>query len=138
MEDKSMTNKERAKKAIEFVLDYEIKQGRNPEDVSTNKEHSGYDVKSDDRMIEVKGVGESWKTYTWQSLYKTEVECLNNNPNSFYLYIVKFRNKESDEVVGFYIIPGVDLKSKFRIEIENYGLRPISENTLKEFLRLQK
>jgi len=86
-------------------------------------------------MIEVKGVGESWRTYNWQSLYKNEVECLNNDPKDFYLYIIKFKDTNSDEVVGFYIVPGIDLKAKFRIEIETYSLRPISETNLKEFLR---
>ncbi len=130
-----MTNTERAQKAIEFVLDYERKQERIAENVSAAREHSGYDVKSGDRLIEVKGVGESWKTYTWQALYKTERESLRNHPNVWFLYIVKFKDKESDEVVGFYIIPGVDLENKFCIDIESYGIRSISQNTLKDFLR---
>jgi len=54
-------------------------------------------------------VGESWQTYTWQGLHKTEVECLNGSPNDSYLYIVKFKDTASDEIVGFYIIPGLEL-----------------------------
>lgn len=136
--DKIMTNNERSKKAIEFVLNYERSQNRNPEDVedvSTNKKHPGYDIKSGIKLIEVKGVGESWNTYNWQSLYKTERDCLKKNPNIFYLYIVKYKNKKSDEVEGLYIIPGAELESKFRIEVETFGIRPISRNSLKEFLQ---
>ena len=130
-----MTTKKRASKAIEFVLGYEKEQDRKPEDVSANRNHSGYDVKSGNRMIEVKGVGESWQTYNWQSLHKTEVECLKRSPNDFYLYIVKFRDKESDEVVGFYVIPGVELlnETNFHIEVESYGIRPISQRKLSEY-----
>ncbi|GIU68488.1 MAG: hypothetical protein KatS3mg001_338 [Candidatus Pacearchaeota archaeon] len=40
------------KKAIELVLDYEKKQGRNPQTV--NKFRNGYDIKSGDRLIEIK------------------------------------------------------------------------------------
>jgi len=120
-------------KAIEIVMEYEKREGRNPRIVS--REGVGHDIESNDRMIEVKGVGESWRTYNWQSLYKNEVECLNNDPKDFYLYIIKFKDTNSDEVVGFYIVPGIDLKAKFRIEIETYSLRPISETNLKEFLR---
>lgn len=135
-----MTSKERATKAIKFVLGYEKDQDREPEDVSANRKHSGYDVKSGNRMIEVKGVGESWRTYNWQSLHKTEVECLKGSPNDFYLYIVKFKDKESDEVVGFYVIPGLELlnTTNFRIGVENYGLRPISQRKLSKYsMKLQ-
>ncbi len=131
-----MTKKEKAKKAIEFVLDYEKKRGRNPEDVSINREHVGYDIKSDNRKIEVKGIGESWASYNWQALYKTERECLKQNPSDFYLYIVKFVDKKADIIEGFYIIPGTDLESqKFNTAVETYRLSPISKDHLKEFLR---
>jgi hypothetical protein len=70
-----MTRKDTEDKAIGFVLDFERKQGRCALDVRPlRKQHRGYDVKSDGRRIEVKGVRESWKTYTWASLHKTEVE----------------------------------------------------------------
>ena len=41
-------------------MDYEKAQGRNP--VVVSKKGLGYDIESSGRMIEVKGVGESWKT----------------------------------------------------------------------------
>ncbi len=63
-----------------------LEQNRKSANVSTKKKHTqkkhrGYDVKSDNRMIEVKGVGESWTTYNWQSLHKTKVACLKRSPN---------------------------------------------------------
>lgn len=127
---------ERARRAIEFVLCYEKKQERAPKDVSANKDHLGYDVKSGNRMIEVKGVGESWQTYTWQCLHQTEVACLKRHPSDFYLYLVKFKDTGSDEVVGFYVIPGTELSNEtnFRIEVENYRLRPISQRKLSKYL----
>ena len=55
-----MTNKETTLKTIAFVLEFEKAQGREPLDVSSDKRHRGYDVKSDHRMIEVKGATESY------------------------------------------------------------------------------
>jgi len=115
------------KKAIEIVMDYERKSGRHPKNVS--KTGCGYDIESDNRFIEVKGIGENWRTYTWQSLYPSEVDCLNKNPENFYLYIVKFDDKSHD----LYIIPGPDLKTKFSIKITAYALTPISRKKLSEF-----
>lgn len=135
-----MTNKERAEEAIKFVLDYEKKESSGTdiiEDVSSNKEHRGYDIKSGSKMIEVKGIGESWSAYNWQSLYKTERECLRKNPNDFYLYIVKFINTQSSKIEGLYVIPGIDLEREFRIEVETYGIRPVSKKSLMKFLQSQ-
>ena len=44
-----------AEEAIEIVIEYERKRGRNPKDVSNEKR--GFDVESEDRWIEVKGSG---------------------------------------------------------------------------------
>jgi len=132
----NMTNIERSKKAIELVLNYERNQGRDAKDVSNDRAHPGYDVISDNRLIEVKGIGESWNTYNWQPLYRTERECLRNNPEKFYLYIIKFKDRESEQVEGFYIIPGTDLESpKFHVEVETYSVSPISKKHLIEFLK---
>ncbi len=40
-------------KAIELAMKYEKKQGRDPKDVSRNKKHLGYDIKSSRLKIEV-------------------------------------------------------------------------------------
>jgi hypothetical protein len=117
-------------KAMEVVISYEIGQGRTPKDVS--KVGVGYDIESDGRKIEVKGIGESWKTYTWQPLYPTEVECLNNNSKDFFLYIVKFTDIGEHTL---YVIPGKDLLEKFQVKIASYQLTPISQRKLREFIR---
>lgn len=129
-----MSNKNTSEKALNVVIAFEKQEGRNPENVSRNG--CGYDIRSDGRFIEVKGVGEDWRTYNWQSLHRTEVECLQNNAQNFYLYIVKFTNREAEEVEGLYIIPGKDLKDKdkFDIKIESYRLSPISKESLKSYL----
>jgi len=115
---------------MEVVRRYEIREGRRPKDVS--KEGVGYDIESDGRKIEVKGVVESWKTYTWQALYPSQVECLNKNPQEFFLYIVKFTDAEEHTL---YVIPGKDLLEKFQVRIASYQLTPISQQKLREFIR---
>lgn len=122
-------------KAIEIVIEYEKQQGRNP--INVSKTGCGYDIQSSDRLIEVKGVGESWKTYTWQSLYPSEVRCINKNPKNFYLYIVKFDKKNNDEFTLF-VIPGKELKKQFKVKITAYALTPISKAKLRQFIRWGK
>lgn len=116
-------------KAIEIVKAYETAEGRNP--INVSKKGVGYDIESDGRKIEVKGVSESWKTYTWQSLHPSEVECLDRNTENFYLYIVKFDDNKS----SLYIIPGDKLKEEFKCRVTAYALTPISRKKLKQFLR---
>ncbi|TES96442.1 DUF3883 domain-containing protein [Patescibacteria group bacterium] len=119
-------------KAMETVIAYEIAEGQNP--VNVSKKGVGYDIKSGNRMIEVKGVSENWKTYTWQSLYPSEVKCLGKNAKNFFLYIVKFDGDKS----SLYVIPGDRLKKEFRYKVAAYALTPISRKKLKQFLQTQK
>lgn len=119
-------------RAIEIVKSFEIAEGRNP--VNVSKKGVGYDLESCGRMIEVKGVGENWRTYTWQSLYPSEVECLNRSKKNFYLYIVKFSGDKS----SLYVIPGRRLKEEFRCKVTAYALTPISKRKLQKFLRNEK
>lgn len=116
-------------KAIEIVKAHEVAEGRNP--INVSKRGVGYDIESSGRMIEVKGVSERWKGYTWQSLYPSEVECLNRNTKNFYLYIVKF----DDDKNSLYVIPGNKLKEEFKCKVTAYALTPISRRRLKQFLR---
>jgi hypothetical protein len=126
-----MTTARKPDNAIQFALAYERAEGREALDVSFNKSHSGYDIRSGNRRIQVKGICEGWSTYNWQPLYKIEVDCLRSYPNEFHLYIVKFKGKGYDEVVGSYVIPGFELldATKFDIEVETYRLSPISEKS---------
>lgn len=122
--------------AIAHALDYERAQGRQPVDVTKNRDHIGYDIYSAPRKIEVKGVGESWKTYTWQALYATEYAALNADPENFFLYIVKFTTTRAEQIEAFYIIPGTALKKEesiFTLKIETYALRPISQGKLSPY-----
>lgn len=72
------------KRAMMLVMDYERKQGRNPEDVSKKK--CGYDIKSDNRLIEVKG--QSAKKPDFISLYKQALNKLGDNTIHYYIYLV--------------------------------------------------
>jgi len=72
-------------KEIESVMEYERSQGRNPEDVS--RRYVGYDIRSDDRLIEVKR-----RAIKYGFLYMTnnEFETFLQNQNA-YLYLVYYR-----------------------------------------------
>ena len=118
-------------------MDFETNAGRRPQDVRSSKRHNGYDVASGERMIEVKGTTEPWKNYNWVPLYQSEVDCLKNHPDNFYLYIVKFRDEKSYQIEGFYIVPGLELlnEDKFRIKIAYHSLTPISQRSLSKYLQ---
>ena len=88
--------------AIKFVLDYEKKQGRVPEDVHSVKKHRGYDVLSRlngeiVRTIEVKGT----RSGIIPALCDTEVKDLKLVPSHLYIVSIK---KDSDEKDRFFII----------------------------------
>jgi Domain of unknown function (DUF3883) len=57
-------------RAMDIVCKYETLASRTPTKV--NSDGVGYDIYStngkEERLIEVKGVSESWETYTWQSM----------------------------------------------------------------------
>ena len=71
---------------IGLVMEYERRQGRNPEDVS--RKYLGYDVRSGDRLIEVKR-----RVIKYGFLYLTANEFLifQKNENA-YLYLVYYEN----------------------------------------------
>jgi len=72
--------------SIALVMQYERNQGRKPIDVS--KKYVGYDIKSDDRLIEVKK-----RDIKYGFLYVTKNEFLafQKNKNA-YLYLVYYRD----------------------------------------------
>lgn len=111
-----------------MVIEYEHSQGRHPKNVS--RKGVGYDIESDGRMIEVKGVSENWKTYTWQYLYPSEARRLDTDQNKFYLYIAKFDGAQR----SLYVIPGDRLKKEFKLKVASYALTPISKRKLRRFL----
>jgi hypothetical protein len=131
-------------KAMDIVVDYETKNGRKAVKVFQNG--VGYDVQSvgnnEERFIEVKGISESWKTFTWQPLHHTEIETLNKNPGKFYLYIVHFditseqRNQTflNSAKYTLFVISGNKLLTEFTIKPISYSLAPISQRKLKPFV----
>lgn len=71
-------------KAMGIVMNYEKSQGRNPKDVSRTK--CGYDVKSGNRFIEVKGQGSKRAAWIW--INNSIVRNLGRNLANYYIYIV--------------------------------------------------
>ena len=78
------------KKAMNIVMKYEKKQGRNPKDVSKNR--IGYDIKSGGRCIEVKG--QSTKRAEWIWINNTVIRKLGKEISNYYVYIVYDINKK--------------------------------------------
>ncbi|MFH1391027.1 MAG: DUF3883 domain-containing protein [Candidatus Diapherotrites archaeon] len=103
------------RKAIEFVLAYEKEQGRKPKEL---KQGSGYDILSDDRQIEVKGLGGK---NGFVLLNENNIKALQKQPNWF-LYIVHsiktspklkvFSKVEVLERANFSVQWGVPLRKK--------------------------
>ena len=71
-------------KAIKIVMEYEKSKGRKPKDVS--KQKCGYDIKSGDKYIEVKGV--SSKSASWIWISNSIVRNLGKELSNYYVYIV--------------------------------------------------
>lgn len=70
--------------AMEIVMKYEKSQGRSPKDVSRTK--CGYDIKSGNRYIEVKGQGSKKAEWIW--ITNSIVRNLGRNLANYYIYIV--------------------------------------------------
>jgi hypothetical protein len=109
-----MPNEEQiSRRAVKFVMDYEIKQGREPIDMQTNAKFKGFDIlsfskdKKDIRAIEVKGTAvENWGI---PDLYETEL-TMRKKLVATYLYLVKF-NPKTKEFEKLFIIPASEFKS---------------------------
>lgn len=128
---------------MEIVESYELKNNRGVERV--HQKGVGYDLlsknKDEERYIEVKGVSETWNSYTWQSLHPNEVRALSKSPGNFFLYIVHFERQGQNRDAIFlnkaayqlFIINGKDLQNNFRIIPESFALKPISRKKLKNY-----
>jgi hypothetical protein len=80
--------------------------------------------------LEVKGIGEGWGTFTYQSLTPIEVKVLMKDPSHFRLHIVKF---DGAKIVDHYVVPGDDIVQHFNVQISQYSLSPISQRKLSRF-----
>jgi len=70
--------KQNKQKAIEIVVNYEKKQGRNPRQV--NKIQKGYDIKSNERLIDVRFVPNNFYIYVIYNLNnKPKLKILNSD-----------------------------------------------------------
>jgi hypothetical protein len=99
--------------------------------IDVSRTGAGHEIESSGRMIEVKGVSESWKTYTWQSLHASEKDCLGKDKANLFLHIVKFDGSNS----SLYVIPGERLSKDLKFKVTAYALTPIRRKKLKEFLQ---
>ena len=70
--------------AMDIVMKYEKNNGRKPKDVSKTK--CGYDIKSNERCIEVKGQSDEKAEWIWVS--NTIVRNLGKDLANYYIYIV--------------------------------------------------
>lgn len=86
-----MDRNEVQKEAIKFVMEHEKMEGKNPELVT----NVGYDIRSDNRQIEVKGRS---GTDHFVLLNYKNVEALEREPN-FWLYIVHFDRDENPRLI---------------------------------------
>lgn len=73
-------------KAMDIVMKFERKCGREPKDVS--KTGCGYDIKSNKRLIEVKGKAQEGRIPQWINLYKKLISKLGKDIMNYYVYIV--------------------------------------------------
>jgi len=71
------------KKAVELVIEYEKKQGRNPERVNKFKE--GYDIKAGERFIDIKING---KRENDLLLSFSKFKKLGKNISNYYVYLI--------------------------------------------------
>lgn len=76
------------KKAMKFVIEYEKGEGRNPLDVS--KKRVGYDIKSNERCIEVKGQSETNNGRPKQNWLFFDTSCFKalQKESEYFVYLV--------------------------------------------------
>jgi hypothetical protein len=93
-------------KALVFVEEFELRNGRNPKRV----DRSGHDIESDERRIEVKGRGRGWENVV---LEPQSYEKMKETEN-YYLYVVANVNSEEKSEWEFYVLD--------RKAVEKYGV----------------
>ncbi len=113
------------KKAVELVLEYEKKQGRNPE--MMNKREKGYHVKSGDRFIDVKIGNKNRDILINFSAFK----LLGKEISKYYIYFVsgseekpKLKILEPDFILkNFSLLTLINLKYNLLKEISEEELQ---------------
>lgn len=112
------------KKAIEIVMEYEKKQGRNPEMVNKFKE--GYDLKSDGRYIEIK-INEKNRGDLLLSF--RNFKKLGKGISNYYIYLLRGENKPKLKIIepdfilkNINLLTLINLKSKELNKIQEVEL----------------
>jgi hypothetical protein len=115
-------------KAMELVMKYEKKKGRNPKDVCKDKRYP-CDIISKGRYIEVKGQSSKQPDGIW--LYKTTLKKLGDNILKYWIYVVydiekkpKLRKIPPEKIFGnleidpWFVLPGRIIRSKQIEEVD--------------------
>ncbi|MEM4330656.1 MAG: hypothetical protein QW273_01450 [Candidatus Pacearchaeota archaeon] len=111
------------KKAIELVIEYEKKQGRTPE--QANKFRDAYDLKSGDRLIDVK-INPNKKELL---LSFTKFKKLGKNIVNYYVYLVEDGEKPKLKILEpEFILRNLNLLTL--INIKGFNLRKIKSEEL--------
>lgn len=96
-----LSNKEIENRAVSVVIEYERNHHRQARDV--RRERLSYDVKSADRIIEIKGIEKTLSdSGNWRFIQQNSVQLLLKEKN-FFIYIVD-NLKDGTENAGIYIL----------------------------------
>ncbi|NCD01267.1 DUF3883 domain-containing protein [bacterium] len=110
-----------SRKAVKFVLDYEMQQGRTVVDVQSNKQFRGFDVfsfskdKKDIRTIEVKGTErKNGIPDCFETEFTREKRLI-----ATYMYVVNFSNPQK---IILYVIPASAFKPEYLKTTTHYKI----------------
>lgn len=106
------------KKAVELVIEYEKKQGRNPEKVDKFKE--GYDLKSGERLIEVKTNG-NFKSDLLLSF--SNFKKLGKKISNYYVYFLIGEDKPKLKIIE----PDFIIKNMNLLTLINFKSKQLNE-----------
>ena len=104
--------------AIEIVLQYERREGRDPH--AMDHYHPGYDIESKDaegaivRFVEVKGLSGAWTDFG-VGVKPRQIEQCRQEPDRFWLYVVEFA-LEAERAQVFAIPDPVSLIDEYRFD----------------------
>ncbi len=122
--------KERGQKGVDYVLEFERKQGRDPTDMETIQvNYEGFDVKSVDlknptdvRYIEVKSTSGLWDSENPAQVHLRQFETAQEYGESYWLYVVE--KVEDDDRKVYCIQNPANRVDTFMFD---HGWRPLAE-----------
>ncbi|MBI5733860.1 MAG: DUF3883 domain-containing protein [Candidatus Kerfeldbacteria bacterium] len=112
-------------KALQIVMEYEKSQGRDPRNDSPKR--CGYDIKSGDRLIEVKGQGHPRGDFI--QLYKKLLVKLGKRISQYYIYVVyDIKNKPKLKIIPpDIILANLEIDTTFLLRAKAYTDIPMIE-----------